>query len=115
MLARACAVAGARLVPLDDNPIDTVWTDQPPPPLAPVVPHPDEFAGRSADEKRERVVETLRKDAHAAVVLTQPDAIAWLLNIRGGDVPFTPLPLAFAVVAGGWPGPAVHRSAQADR
>ena len=42
-LARACAVAGARLVPLDENPIDQVWTDQPPPPLAPVVPHPDEL------------------------------------------------------------------------
>jgi Xaa-Pro aminopeptidase len=98
ILARACAATGARLIALDDNPIDTVWTDQPPPPLAPVVPHPEHFAGRSADEKRVRVVETLRKDGHGAVVLTQPDAIAWLLNIRGGDVPFTPLPLAFAVV-----------------
>jgi Xaa-Pro aminopeptidase len=31
-------------------------------------------------------------------VLTMPESIAWLLNIRGGDVPHTPLPLSFAVV-----------------
>ena len=33
-----------------------------------------------------------------AVFLAQPDSIAWLLNIRGGDVPYSPLPLAFAVL-----------------
>ncbi len=97
-LTKACAAGDAQPVPLDDNPIDRVWTDQPPQPLAPVVPHPEYFAGRPSGEKRALVIETLRKDGQGAVVLTQPDAIAWLLNIRGGDVPFTPLPLSFAMV-----------------
>ena len=43
-LAKACRRAGGELVPVDDNPIDSVWTDQPPPPLAPVVAHPVEYA-----------------------------------------------------------------------
>ena len=45
----------------------------------------------------------LRKAGQTAVVLTQPDSIAWLLNIRGADVPHTPLPLSFAIL---------HRSAR---
>ena len=95
---RACGKAGARAVPVDGNPIDRIWLDQPPPPITPVVPHDDELAGRPSREKREAVAETLRNDRHDAVFLAQPDAIAWLLNVRGGDVPYTPLPLAFAVL-----------------
>ena len=95
---QACGKAGARAVPVDDNPIDRIWPDQPPPPIAPVVPHDDELAGGTSREKRDRVAETLRKEKHDAAFLAQPDAIAWLLNIRGGDVPYTPLPLAFAVL-----------------
>ena len=86
------------LIPEATNPIDAVWPDQPPPPLAPVVAHPLEYAGRSAAEKRALVAESLRRDRVQAAVLTQPDSIAWLLNIRGGDVPRTPLPLGFAVI-----------------
>jgi Xaa-Pro aminopeptidase len=95
---RACGKAGARAVPVDGNLIDRIWLDQPPPPIAPVVPHDDELAGQTSREKRDRVAETLRKEKHDAAFLAQPDSIAWLLNIRGGDVPYTPLPLAFAVL-----------------
>ena len=62
------------------------------------------FAGRPAEEKRARSPRPCARTGTDAAVLTQPDAIAWLLNIRGGDVPYTPLPLAFAVVEGGRPG-----------
>ena len=37
-------------------------------------------------------------DDVGAAVLTLPASIAWLLNIRGGDVPHTPLPLCFAIL-----------------
>lgn len=90
--------AGIALVSCPDNPVDAVWPDQPPPPLAPVVPHPLRFAGRPAAEKRADIAEGLRRKGVGAAVLTAPDSIAWLLNIRGGDVPCTPLPLAFAVI-----------------
>ncbi len=89
--------AGGTLAPLSSNPIDAVWRDQPPAPLAPVVPHDLRFAGKDADQKRGDIAAALAKDMVDAAVLTAPDSIAWLLNIRGGDVPHTPLPLSFAI------------------
>lgn len=90
--------AGGRLVPVESNPVDAVWTDRPAPPLAPVIPQPVGLAGRSSADKRRDVAEALRKEHLDAVVLASPDSIAWLLNVRGGDVPCTPLPLSFAIV-----------------
>ncbi|MGD9617967.1 MAG: aminopeptidase P family protein [Alphaproteobacteria bacterium] len=90
--------AGASLRAVDGNPVDRVWPGRPAAPLAPVVPHPDRFAGESASDKRARLASGLAKDGVAAAVLTMPESIAWLLNIRGGDVPHTPLPLSFAIL-----------------
>ncbi|CAO3443330.1 Xaa-Pro aminopeptidase (EC 3.4.11.9) [Azospirillum argentinense] len=89
---------GLSLVPCPDNPVDRVWTDQPPPPLAPVVAQDLVFAGDSAADKRARIAGDLARNGIGAVVLTQPDSIAWLLNLRGADVPCTPLPLSFAIL-----------------
>ena len=89
---------GLSLVPCPDNPVDRVWTGQPPAPLAPVVAQDIAFAGDSAADKRARIAGDLKRNGVGAVVLTQPDSIAWLLNLRGGDVPCTPLPLSFAVL-----------------
>jgi len=96
--AAAAEKAGAILRAADGNPLDRVWTDQPAAPLAPVVPHAEDFAGESARSKRERLARGLAEDGIAAAVLTMPESIAWLLNIRGGDVPHTPLPLSFAIL-----------------
>ena len=84
--------------PVERNPIDAVWTDRPPPPLVPARPHSLRFAGRSADEKRAEIGKALSDAKQDAAVLTDPASIAWLLNIRGGDVPFTPFALGFALV-----------------
>ncbi|WP_247887355.1 aminopeptidase P family protein [Azospirillum sp. SYSU D00513] len=89
---------GLSLAPCEDNPVDAVWTDQPPAPLAPVVAHDLAFAGVPAAVKRAEIGAKLARDGIAAAVLTQPDSIAWLLNIRGADVPCTPLPLSFAIL-----------------
>ncbi len=94
----AAGKAGGSLQPLALNPLDAVWSDQPPPPLAPVVPHPLNFAGRASAEKRAELAAQLTRDGIDAAILTSPDSIAWLLNIRGGDVPHTPLPLSFAIL-----------------
>lgn len=91
--------AGIALIACDDNPLDSAWTDQPPPPLTPVVPQDIAFAGVASAEKRGRIAEDLRRRGLAAAVLTQPDSIAWLLNLRGADVPCTPLPLSFAILS----------------
>src|SRR6266852_2557182 len=96
-LQAGAARAGASLKPVA-NPIDRIWPGRPPAPLAPVVPHPERFAGESAPAKRTRLGRALAEDGAAAAVLTSTESIAWLLNIRGGDVPHTPLPLSFAIL-----------------
>jgi Xaa-Pro aminopeptidase len=57
-----------------------------------------QYAGRSSQEKRADLAEGLQQRGIQAVVLSLPDSIAWLLNVRGGDVACTPLPLSFALL-----------------
>jgi Xaa-Pro aminopeptidase len=90
--------AGATLVAVDSNPVDAVWKGQPAAPLGPIVPHDVRYAGRSASDKRADIAQRIAADNFAAAVISAPDSIAWLLNIRGADVPHTPLPLAFAIL-----------------
>ncbi len=97
-LAKSCTEAGGELVACADNPLDTVWPDRPPPPAGPMVPHEERFAGETAADKRQRLAAELARDDLAAAVLTAPDSIAWLLNLRGSDVEHTPLPLSFAIL-----------------
>ncbi len=90
--------AGLNMVAVANNPVDLVWPDRPPAPSAPAVPHPLAAAGRTSEDKRADVAQALRAAKQDAAVVTDPASIAWLLNIRGGDVPFTPFALAFALV-----------------
>ncbi|MFK0687325.1 aminopeptidase P family protein [Mesorhizobium sp. IMUNJ 23033] len=91
--------SGAVLVPLEKNPIDVIWKDQPESPRAPVEIHPIGFAGELAKDKLVRLAAAIGKDGATHAVLTDPSSIAWAFNIRGGDVPHTPLALGFAVLA----------------
>ncbi|WP_217569429.1 aminopeptidase P family protein [Mesorhizobium sp. GbtcB19] len=91
--------SGATLVPLDKNPIDIIWKDQPEPPRAPVELHPIAFAGELAKDKLARLARAIEKEGATHAVLTDPSSIAWVFNIRGGDVPHTPLALGFAILA----------------
>jgi Xaa-Pro aminopeptidase len=90
--------AGLAMLPVDSNPIDAVWRDRPPPPQAVAMPHPLNLAGRSAEEKRQDIAALLRDARQDTAVLSDPASVAWLFNIRGGDVPFTPFALGFALV-----------------
>ncbi len=95
---KAAEKAEALLRPVEENPIDRIWQARPAAPLAPVFPHEEWFAGESSSSKRGRLGADLAAEGVAAAVLTLPESIAWLLNIRGGDVPHTPLPLSFALL-----------------
>jgi Xaa-Pro aminopeptidase len=90
--------AGITLKPLDSNPLDASWTDQPSPPMDKIEVFPEYTAGRSAREKREEIGKKITTEGAVGAVITMPDSIAWLLNIRGTDVPHTPLPLSTAIV-----------------
>jgi Xaa-Pro aminopeptidase len=94
----ACAKAGAELVPLEDNPIDAVWASRPAPPIAPIRELDERYAGESAEAKRARMGKKVAEAGAEIAVISAPDSVAWLLNARGGDVPFNPLFLCFALL-----------------
>lgn len=95
-LAEAARKAGAFLVATETNPVDAAWTDRPSEPTAHVVPHDIVYAGESSSSKRARIGKSLADNGVDAVVITSPASIAWLFNVRGGDVSRTPLPLGRA-------------------
>jgi Xaa-Pro aminopeptidase len=97
-LAKACTAAGALLLPAETDPVDTVWTDRPAPPLGAVVLHDERFAGEPAAHKLDRIRAELDGLKAAAIVVSDPHAACWTFNIRGGDVAHTPLALATAIV-----------------
>ncbi|HEX3065022.1 MAG TPA: aminopeptidase P family protein [Dongiaceae bacterium] len=97
-LRKAVSAAGGELVALESNPLDAVWSDQPPAPIAPAIALDIRFAGRSSQDKRESIGQSLADRGLEATILAGPDSIAWLLNIRGADVPRTPFALGFAVL-----------------
>ena len=97
-LAKACKKANAELVAVDSNPIDSIWTERPAPPLGPVAIHGMQFAGESESDKLGRVRAEIAKLKIDALVLSDSHAVAWTFNIRGADVAHTPLPLSYALI-----------------
>lgn len=96
VFSKACAAAQACLVPCAENPIDAIWAGKPPPPISPVLAHAPCFAGKESTKKRDEIANGL--GSADAAFLSQPDSIAWLLNVRGGDLAYTPLALSFAIL-----------------
>ena len=98
-LKAAAAKAGVQLRPVSPNPLDAAWGQaRPPQPAAPVVPHPLQYAGEDSASKRHRLGESLAARGAKAAVITAPSSIAWLFNIRGGDVIRSPLPIGQAIL-----------------
>ncbi len=97
-LTKTLKEIGATLEAQDANPIDAIWKRRPAQPQEPVSLHPLEFAGVPAAKKIAAIQKDLRKAKVGAVVLASPESICWLLNIRGQDVPHTPLVLCYAIV-----------------
>jgi Xaa-Pro aminopeptidase len=91
LAGRATLVPGANLV-------DRIWTDRPAPPVTPVEFLGHNRAGRTAKDKLAELRKTLAAEHADAVVLTLPESINWLFNMRGRDVPNVPVVLGFAIV-----------------
>jgi Xaa-Pro aminopeptidase len=99
-LNEAAASAGASLKAVAPNPLDLAWGEaRPAQPRAPVVPHPLAYAGEDSSAKRARIGRDIAEQGAEAAVITAPTSLAWLFNIRGGDVIRTPLPLGQAILA----------------
>lgn len=80
------------------NLVDTVWADRPGAPVSAIEFLGHNRAGRTAGDKISAIQTSLRSDKADAAVLTLPESICWLLNMRGRDVPNTPFVLGFAIV-----------------
>ena len=97
-IERVCRRRGADLVAVEANPVDRIWDDRPPPPLGRVRVHELAYAGRPAPEKRRDMGRAVAELDADWLVLTATDAICWLLNLRGADIPFNPVILSFALL-----------------
>lgn len=97
-LKAAAARAGAEIITSNTSPLDAAWTDRPEPPMAPIVPHDIAWSGQSSFEKREAIGKKIAEQGVDACIITSPASLAWLFNIRGGDVACSPLPLGRAIV-----------------
>jgi Xaa-Pro aminopeptidase len=87
-----------QLSALPRNPIDVIWTGRPKPPSGSARLHPMKYAGQEAAAKIAEVRATLTKEGVGGLLVSDPHASAWLFNIRGSDVPHTPLPLCYSFV-----------------
>ncbi|MCK7262850.1 aminopeptidase P family protein [Enterobacter asburiae] len=86
------------LVPLKASPFDTLWTDRPAAPAGLIREMPVEHSGERSADKRQRVAAVLAANNVDYLAVTLPDNIAWLLNVRGADIPYSPVPLSFALL-----------------
>jgi Xaa-Pro aminopeptidase len=87
------------LVPLSEDPFNAIWLDRPAPPCGAIHEMPVEISGESSPDKRARIAAILAEKGADLLVITQPDNIAWLLNIRGSDVAMNPVAHSFALLS----------------
>jgi Xaa-Pro aminopeptidase len=97
-LKKALTKKNVELIPVPHNLVDTIWKTRPAPPSEPIYPYDLAYAGETSADKRAKIAKELEKNNLAAAIITDTASIAWLLNIRGNDVPHTPLPLSFAII-----------------
>ncbi len=97
LLERFCGENGFMLA-TEFYPADRIWTDRPARPSEPAFVHDVQYAGEEASDKIERLLKVLENNDATAMLVTALDDIAWLFNLRGGDVDFTPVAIAFAYI-----------------
>lgn len=93
-----CAQNGFMFAP-DFRAAEAIWTDRPVRPMNPAFVHDEALAGEDVDSKISRVVDALDAADADGLLITALDEIAWLLNLRGSDVDYTPVVIAFAYVS----------------
>ncbi|WFW80917.1 aminopeptidase P family protein [Citrobacter braakii] len=94
----ALSATHCELVSLEQDPFDQVWLDRPAAPCGIIREMPIEISGESSTQKRAHVVDLLTQQQADVLAITLPDNIAWLLNVRGSDLPMVPVPFSFALL-----------------
>lgn len=98
-ISSAMIEANATLTPVADDLFDQIWTNRPPKPIGPIRAMPVHIAGETSQTKKQRVAAAIKQAGADLMVETLPDNIAWLLNVRGSDVPMNPVPHSFLRLA----------------
>lgn len=98
-LKAALEEGGHALVSLRENPVDAVWgSGRPAPPAKPMRVHPAQWAGEGVRQKLDRVRQDMARAGAQVLVVAMLDEVCWLLNVRGGDVDFNPVTVAYTLV-----------------
>lgn len=82
----------------DKDLLDEVWTDRPALVHQPADVLKDEFNGEATASKLARVREQMEKEEAQYHIISTLDDIAWILNVRGNDIPHVPVVLSFLVI-----------------
>ena len=96
-LQKVCDTVNIKFRATKSNPVDKIWKDQPQQPITPIIHLAKNLTGLTSQEKRKKISEILKRKKIEVFVMTSPDSIAWLANIRGADVPYTPFSLGYAI------------------
>ena len=84
---------------LKQNPIDLIWiSNREDAPKTKIKKHIKKYSGVSASIKIKKLCLILKSFNADSFIISQPDAIAWLLNIRGADLKHTPIILTRAII-----------------
>jgi Xaa-Pro aminopeptidase len=94
--ANACRTAGASFAAVSGNLVDLIWADQPERPSAQIFLHPQEFAGKLVSDKLADCAKAIAAAKADIAVIAEPSSVAWVFNIRGKDIPYTPVVPAYA-------------------
>jgi Xaa-Pro aminopeptidase len=97
-LEAAVKVVHAQVRFLEENLVDAVWGDRPPRPACRIVIHPRRFAGETVAAKLKVVRAAMAERKATTLIVPVLDQVAWLYNVRGGDVQYNPVAIGYALV-----------------
>lgn len=97
-MTKALSPAGIVLKGVESNPVDIIWTSRPPAPSAPLIILPESVTGVKHTEKIANLRKKMKESGGIAVLVTMLDEIAWLLNLRGGDIAYNPVFFSYVIV-----------------
>lgn len=97
-LRKGLETCEVKLVIVDD-PFDSIWSERPPLPHAPVFIQNIRQAGEACSEKIARIRKAVTRNGASAIVLSALDEIAWTLNLRGSDVHCNPVFISYLLIA----------------
>ena len=83
----------------DFDPFAAIWNDRPEVPKNQVFILPNGIAGESVPEKLQRIQERLQAVSADGILIVTLDAVAWTFNLRGNDVTYNPVAVAYAYVS----------------